>query len=49
MPFLPILEVINCHISKFEQFFNTKFTKFQNSESEIAKNDIFGRFELTKM
>ena len=32
MPFLPILEVLNCDFSEFKQFFNSKFTKLQSSE-----------------
>jgi len=41
MSFLAILEVLNFDFSKFEQLSSPKCTK-------IAKNDIFGQFELAK-
>jgi len=50
MSFLAILEVLNFDFSKFEQLSSPIFTK--NSKfrvSEIAKNDIFGSFEFTKI
>ena len=50
MSFLAILEVLNFDYSKFEQLSSPNFTKnskFRNSE--IAKNDIFGPFEFTKI
>ena len=49
MPFLPILEVLNCDFSKFEQFFNSKFTKFQSSESiKLADMTFLDRFNSPK-
>ena len=50
MSFLAILEAWILIFSKFEQLSSPKFTK--NSKfrvSEIAKNDIFGPFEFTKI
>ena len=50
MSFLAILEVLNFDFSKFEQLSSPKFTK--NSKfrvPKIAKNDIFGPFESTKI
>ena len=49
MLLLPILEVLNFDISKFEQLSSPKFTKIQSSVSKIAKNYIFGLFEFTKI
>ena len=50
MLILTILEILNFDFSKFKQLSSPKFTK--NSKfrgSEIAKNDIFGLFEFTKI
>ena len=49
MSFLAIWKVLNFDCSKFEQLSSPKFTKFQSSESKIAKKDIFGLFEFAKI
>ena len=50
MSFLALLEVVNFDFSNFEQFFNSKFTQFQNSESlKLVKMTFLDCFNSPKL